>query len=40
VVRQPEPVSRNQAAAALDLPRTTAAFHLDRLVDGNLLDVT
>jgi DNA-binding transcriptional ArsR family regulator len=40
LVRQPEPVSRDQAAAALELPRTTAAFHLDRLVDGNLLDVT
>jgi predicted ArsR family transcriptional regulator len=39
VVRQPEPVSRDQAATAVELPRTTAAFHLDRLVDGNLLDV-
>jgi predicted ArsR family transcriptional regulator len=28
VVRQPEPVSRDDAAPALDLPRTTAAFHL------------
>lgn len=32
VVRQPGPVSRDEAAAALQLPRTTAAFHLDRLV--------
>jgi predicted ArsR family transcriptional regulator len=39
VVRQPEPTSRDDAAAALELPRTTAAFHLDRLVDEGLLDV-
>ncbi|WP_103381747.1 helix-turn-helix transcriptional regulator [Pseudonocardia dioxanivorans] len=39
VVRQPEPVGRDDAAAALGLPRTTAAFHLDRLVDAGLLDV-
>jgi predicted ArsR family transcriptional regulator len=39
VVRQPESVSRDEAAAALTLPRTTAAFHLDRLVDEGLLDV-
>lgn len=39
VIRQPEPVSRDEAAAALELPRTTAAFHLDRLVDADLLDV-
>ncbi|MGH4004647.1 MAG: helix-turn-helix domain-containing protein, partial [Pseudonocardiaceae bacterium] len=39
VVRQPEPVSRDDAAAAFELPRTTAAFHLDRLVDEGLLDV-
>jgi predicted ArsR family transcriptional regulator len=39
VVRQPEPVSRDDAAAALELPRTTAAFHLDRLVDGGVLNV-
>ena len=38
-VRQPEPVSRDDAAAALKLPRTTAAFHLDRLVDEGLLNV-
>jgi predicted ArsR family transcriptional regulator len=40
VVRQPEPVSRDEAAAALELPRTTVAFHLDQLVDQNLLDVS
>ncbi len=39
VVRQPSLVSRDDAAAALELPRTTAAFHLDRLVDEGLLDV-
>jgi predicted ArsR family transcriptional regulator len=39
VVNQTGPVSRDDAAAALDLPRTTAAFHLDRLVDEKLLDV-
>ncbi|ODU00964.1 MAG: transcriptional regulator [Pseudonocardia sp. SCN 72-86] len=39
VVRQPDPVGRDEAAAALGLPRTTAAFHLDRLVDAGLLDV-
>lgn len=38
VVRQPGPVTRDDAAAALDLPRATAAFHLDRLVDEGLLD--
>lgn len=39
VVRQPSAVSRDDAAAALELPRTTAAFHLDRLVSEGLLDV-
>ncbi|MGB8961368.1 MAG: helix-turn-helix domain-containing protein [Pseudonocardiaceae bacterium] len=39
VVRQSTPVSREDAAAALELPRTTVAFHLDRLVDEDLLDV-
>lgn len=39
VVRQPEPVSRDEAAEALGLPRSTAAFHLDRLVEHDLLDV-
>jgi predicted ArsR family transcriptional regulator len=39
VVRRREPVGRDEAAAELGLPRTTAAFHLDRLVDDGLLDV-
>lgn len=39
VVRQPDPVSRDEAAAATDVPRATVAFHLDRLVDEGLLDV-
>ncbi|MDQ3827269.1 MAG: transcriptional regulator [Actinomycetota bacterium] len=39
VASQPGPVSRDDAAVALALPRTTAAFHLDRLVDEKLLDV-
>jgi predicted ArsR family transcriptional regulator len=39
VVRRSGPVSRDDAAADLGLPRTTAAFHLDRLVEEGLLDV-
>jgi predicted ArsR family transcriptional regulator len=39
VARQPGPVSRDEAAAALGVPRATVAFHLDRLVDEGLLDV-
>src|ERR1044072_3264600 len=39
VVRQPAWVSRDDAATALNLPRTTAAFHLDRLVAEGLLEV-
>ena len=39
VVRQPGPVGRDEAAAAVDVPRSTAAFHLDRLADEGLLDV-
>ena len=39
VVGQREPVSRDEAAAATDVPRATVAFHLDRLVDEGLLDV-
>ncbi|MFF9120573.1 helix-turn-helix transcriptional regulator [Streptomyces massasporeus] len=39
VVRQPEPVSRDEAAETLGLARQTAAFHLDRLADESLLDV-
>lgn len=39
VVRQAGLVTRDEAASALGLPRTTAAFHLDRLVDEGLLEV-
>jgi predicted ArsR family transcriptional regulator len=38
VVAQPEPVGRDQAAAAAGLPRHTAKFHLDKLVADGLLD--
>lgn len=34
-----EPVSRDEAAAALELPRSTAAFHLDRLVEEGVLEI-
>jgi predicted ArsR family transcriptional regulator len=40
VVGQPDPVSREQAATACELPLHSAKFHLDRLVDEGLLDVT
>ncbi|WP_296605406.1 helix-turn-helix domain-containing protein [Nocardioides sp.] len=36
---QPEPVSREQAAAACELPLHSAKFHLDRLVEEGLLEV-
>src|SRR6185436_3531697 len=39
VAGQPGPVSRDEAAAAVAIPRATAAFHLDRLVDDGLLEV-
>ena len=39
VAGQPRPVSRDEAAAAVAVPRATAAFHLDRLVDDGLLEV-
>ena len=39
VVAQPGPVSRDEAAAAVGLPRTTAAFHLDKLAEEGLLTV-
>ncbi|MFD7158731.1 helix-turn-helix transcriptional regulator [Kribbella sp. NPDC059898] len=38
VVAHAEPVSRDDAATALGIPRTTAAFHLDRLTDEGLLE--
>lgn len=39
VVAQPEPVSRDQAAAETSLARHVVKFHLDRLVAEGLLDV-
>ncbi len=39
VVRQPHPVSRDDVAGAVGVPRPTTAFHLDRLVADGLLDV-
>lgn len=39
VVAQPEPVGREQAAAAVDVPVSRASFHLDRLVSEGLLEV-
>ncbi len=39
VVAQGGEVSRNQAAEAVGLQRTLAAFHLDRLASAGLLDV-
>ena len=39
VTSQPEPVGREQAAAALGLAMHNVAFHLDRLVSEGLLEV-
>src|SRR3954452_15232263 len=39
VAASDHPLSRDEAAAGLGLPRSTAAFHLDRLVDVGLLAV-
>jgi predicted ArsR family transcriptional regulator len=39
VVRRPDPVGRDEAAATVGVPRATAAFHLDRLVADGLLEV-
>lgn len=39
VVAQPAPVDRDEAALGLEIGRPLAAFHLDRLVDGGLLEV-
>ena len=38
VAAQPEPVSRDQAAEGVGVPRHTAKFHLDKLVEQGLLD--
>jgi predicted ArsR family transcriptional regulator len=37
VAYQPGAVSRDQAATGIDIPRHTAKFHLDKLVDEGLL---
>lgn len=37
VARAPEPVSRDEAARAVDVDRSVAAYHLDRLVEEGLL---
>lgn len=37
--RSTEPVSRDDAAEAVDVSRQTAAYHLDRLAEDGLLDV-
>ena len=39
VIGQAEPVSRDQAAAAVGVPRHVAKFNLDRLEEEDLLDV-
>lgn len=39
VAAQPDAVSREQAAKAVDLPLHTAKFHLDRLLQEGLLEV-
>lgn len=39
ILRRAEPVGREEAAAALDITRPLAAFHLDRLVELGLLSV-
>ena len=38
VAAQPGPVSRDQAAAGVGLPRHAVKFHLDKLVDEGLLE--
>lgn len=37
VVAQRDPISRDRASAELDIDRSTAAYHLDKLVEGGLL---
>jgi hypothetical protein len=38
VVAQPDPVTRDQAAAAVGTSRKLAAFHLDKLLSAGLLE--
>jgi predicted ArsR family transcriptional regulator len=40
VARSEDPVTRDQAAKALEITRRTAAFHLDKLADAGLVDVS
>lgn len=40
VAAQPDPVSRDRAAEAAGVDRSTVAYHLDRLVDEGLLEAT
>jgi predicted ArsR family transcriptional regulator len=40
VSAQPAPVSRDQAAEALGIARHTAKFHLDKLAEEGLLDIS
>jgi predicted ArsR family transcriptional regulator len=40
ITRAAASVSRDEVAAALDIGRPLAAFHLDKLADAGLLDVT
>lgn len=40
VVAQPGPVNRDQAAAGIDVAHHVAKFHLDKLVEDGLLEVT
>ncbi len=40
LVIERQPLARDDAADALGLPRSTVAFHLDRLVDAGLLATT
>ena len=40
VAASPEPVSRDQAAEAVGVQRSLAAFHLDKLVEAGLLEAT
>src|ERR687895_2289551 len=40
VSQQAEPAGRDEAAAAAGLSRTLAAYHLDRMVEDGLLEVS
>lgn len=40
VAGESRPVSRDEAASAVDISRPLAAYHLDRLADSGLLDVS